>query len=433
MARWSTVPFVLIILLILPAACGGKETVSLPPTQPALLTPTATAEPVVTGPAFVDDLSAGIGAAETVEIERQSRQLLAALDAGGYVAGEANLRREYSPEAGLMFVEIVGGTIGQVDANGQVVATYAPGTRVMESRIPGNDGELLFFSPDGVNTVRAVAGLPPINPEDMVFRLTAEGIPYVTDARGGVISRVMTTSNPDVAPWMPEEILAVAPNARVIRPMTEGTSGPMGAYDETGQTLLAQQDEDGNWVAYSAVVEVVQVLPEWDFEVHGKLPSLTQDNASIEVVDGTIELTFRVDNERSRLNGQEFTLTIPENQGPLGDGKFLTLTGEMADTTLVVDPMRESAQRGLEFVPGIKRVTADGTILAQYDTVAGIWRNTYETIEEGLGQQEVKSWMPQELGFLGDHPSGLTAFVGRPDRLLYWNIFAPNNSYAKQG
>ncbi len=257
--------------------CGGKvqsvepgsqqgitqETASLPPTASAASSIEPTPAPIIevgaTSTPSYSDANGGAYSPEIIPIiNRQSEVLTSRLIDGRYIAGQSNLEREYSPEAGLIFAKIIGAPIEQFDIDGNLIASYPPGTRVMESQIPGNEGELLFFGPAGVNNSRRAAGLSEIPEDQMVFKLTADGIPYALTLDGVLIGSVIPTSNPEVAPWIPPEVLTVNSSIRVIKPVTEGQEWPKGGFDETGQTLLAQMNRGGKWEKVNAEVAVAE-------------------------------------------------------------------------------------------------------------------------------------------------------------------------------
>lgn len=251
-------------------ACGPMTTktepAAQPPTQAAQeqtaqpTTLSETAAPPTTGaeaaasptPSYSDANGGNYSPEVRSIVDQQSESLTSRLIDGRYIAGRSNLEREYSPEAGLIFAKIIGAPIEHYDIEGNLIASYPPGTRVMESQIQGNEGELLFFGPAGVNNSRRAAGLSEIPEDQMVFKLTTDGIPYALTLDGVPLGSVMPTSNPDVAPWIPPEVLAVNPSIRVIKPVTEGQEWPRGGFDETGQNLLAQMDQGGGWIEVSA-------------------------------------------------------------------------------------------------------------------------------------------------------------------------------------
>lgn len=138
-------------------------------------------------------------------------------------------------------------------------------------------------------------------------------------------------------------------------------------------------------------------VPQWDFQVYGALPSVTQRNGEMTVSDdGSVIFHFTVGEKNSPVYGQEFSLTVPPFTGQAMD-----LSGRPSDSlSLVTEPLVDREPMiGASYSPLLRMANASGETLAFFDYVSGQWRPTFENVTD-LGQQEPEEWMPQELGVL---------------------------------
>jgi len=148
------------------------------------LTPNPTAPPTFTptpAPNFIRTAAADYAAADLAAV-----QALQAAITAHPVAPDTTLREVV--QDGNVFMEIV---TGAVEYNGQ---TYPPGTRVMLSPVPGFEGQLLFFTPEGAATAATQAGMN-LTPEDVDFAFVGD-TPATTTPDGNLV-RI----NPDTGQW----------------------------------------------------------------------------------------------------------------------------------------------------------------------------------------------------------------------------------------
>lgn len=257
-------------------------------------------------------------------------------------------------------------------------------------------------------------------------------VPSLTAACGGIASPLATAQ-----PVATVEVAAGAtppapePTATEPAPAPIPTPKPTSSPEPTALPDLGQMNEAGQWwdgagwqslpqgerwqvsVVEGGAVKAVDAsgaeytwesggwvrdLPPWNIEEMGALPSVTSTNGEMTLnEDGSVTFKFIVGEKNSTVFGQEFSHTIPALSGVVID-----ITGAPAGPlSLVVEPLmdREPAI-GSNYTPAVKMVNASGEVMAFYDYTSGVWKNTYENLYTGLGQQELAEWMPQELGLL---------------------------------